>query len=227
MNSVLNNFSLINTEANVINIAITVVVGLILGLLIAAVYALVNKGTDFSLEFALTIVIVCAVIALIISVIGTNIARAFSLAGALSIVRFRSLQQKPANIAYIFFAMGAGLACGAGLFLPALAFVIIMDIAMLIFFFIKKLRKTETRVLKICVPEAIAFSNQFDEILKEYTVNYSLNKVRLISAGTVMEISYDVCFKNSAKLDEMLGKIREKNANFNVALFFKADEEKN
>ena len=224
MSQILENIFLINSAQNIVENTISIVCGILIGLLIALTYRICNKGVKFSMEYAVSLVVVCAVIAMIISVIGTNIARAFSLAGALSIIRFRSLQQTPRDIAFIFFAMGAGLACGAGLYVPAFIFVVLLSIVMIAYSIIRDNNKKIVRLLKICVPENISFDRQFDEILDKYTSTYELQKVRLISAGTVVEIQYIVQMNDLESSKKLIDDVRTKNANFNVSFTLPIDE---
>ena len=163
---------------------------------------------------------------MIIAVIGTNIASAFSLAGIMSIVRFRSLQQKTSDIAFLFVAMAAGLTAGLGLLLPALAFVVLTGVLLNLYVFLAGRVKPETRLVKICVPESMSFDGQFDEVLKKHTLSYDLKRVRLISSGTVMELAYTVNLKDLSGVSALLSDIREKNSNFNVVLMYDADDER-
>ena len=214
----------VNTGATVLDISLTALISVLTGVLIVLFYAFLNRRRSFSVEFSVTIIAICSVIALIIAVIGTNIASAFSLAGIMSIVRFRSLQQRPSDIAFIFIAMATGLTIGLGLIVPALAFVIIVGVLLNVFAIVAAKYKKEVRLLKISVPESMSFEGQFDEVLKKYTSAFDLKRVRLISAGTVMEISFVVTMRGMEKKDEFLNAIREKNNNFNVVLMYDEDE---
>ena len=214
----------VNTGATMLDIALTALISVVIGVLIVLFYAFLNRRRSFSVEFSVTIIAICSVIALIIAVIGTNIASAFSLAGIMSIVRFRSLQQRPSDIAFIFIAMATGLTIGLGLIVPALAFVIIVGVLLNVFAIVASKYKKEVRLLKISVPESMSFEGQFDEVLKKYTTAFDLKRVRLISAGTVMEISFVVTMRGLEKKDEFLAAIREKNNNFNVVLMYDEDE---
>ena len=214
----------VNTGATVLDISLTALISVLIGVLIVLFYAFLNRRRSFSVEFSVTIIAICSVIALIIAVIGTNIASAFSLAGIMSIVRFRSLQQRPSDIAFIFIAMATGLTIGLGLIVPALAFVIIVGVLLNVFAIVAGKYKKEVRLLKISVPESMSFEGQFDEVLKKYTTAFDLKRVRLISAGTVMEISFVVTMRGMEKKDEFLNAIREKNNNFNVVLMYDEDE---
>ncbi len=214
----------VNNSAIILDIAFTALVSVGIGLLIVLFYALLNHRRSFSVEFSVTLIAICSVISLIIAVIGTNIASAFSLAGIMSIVRFRSLQQKTSDVAFIFIAMATGLTIGLGLMVPALVFVLIVGLLLNLFALIASLIKKEVRLLKISVPESMSFEGQFDDILKKYASSFDLKRVRLISAGTVMEISYIVTLRRMKKKDALLSEIREKNNNFNVVLMYNEDE---
>ena len=98
----------VNTGATVLDISLTALISVLTGVLIVLFYAFLNRRRSFSVEFSVTIIAICSVIALIIAVIGTNIASAFSLAGIMSIVRFRSLQQRCAESERHLRHFGAG-----------------------------------------------------------------------------------------------------------------------
>ena len=215
----------ISTPAVTADILMTALISVGLGILITLFYGFMNRKKGFSVEFAVTIIAACSVIGLIIAVIGTNIASAFSLAGIMSIVRFRSSQQKASDIAFLFVAMATGLTVGLGLVLPALVFVIVVGTLLNLYALAAGRVRPETRLLKICVPESMSFAGQFDDILKANTLTYDLKRVRLISSGSVMELSYTITMKSLAGIDKFLSDIREKNNNFNVVLMYDADDE--
>ena len=216
----------VNTGAVLFDIILTTLASMALGVLITLFYAYMNRKKGFTLEFSVTIIAISSVIAMIIAVIGTNIASAFSLAGIMSIVRFRSLQQKTSDIAFLFVAMAAGLTAGLGLLLPALAFVVLTGVLLNLYVFLAGRVKPETRLVKICVPESMSFDGQFDEVLRKHTLSYDLKRVRLISSGTVMELAYTVNLKDLSGVSALLSDIRETNSNFNVVLMYDADDER-
>ena len=215
----------VNTPAILMDILLTALVSVALGVLITLFYGFMNRKKGFYVEFAVTIIATCSVIGLIIAVIGTNIASAFSLAGIMSIVRFRSIRQKASDIAFLFVAMATGLTVGLGLWLPALLFVIVIGLLLNLYAIGADRIRPETRLIKICVPESMSFAGQFDDILKAHTLTYDLKKVRLISSGSVMELSYTVTLKDLGRIDKLLSDIREKNQNFGVTLMYDADDE--
>lgn len=95
-------------------IALRLVVALALGALVATIYKWARKNGDANSSFPMTLVLLCLLIAMVTQVIGDNIARAFSLVGALSIVRFRTVVRDTKDTAYVILAVIAGMSAGAG-----------------------------------------------------------------------------------------------------------------
>ncbi|MBC3890007.1 DUF4956 domain-containing protein, partial [Acetobacterium paludosum] len=99
---------------------------LIMGLFISIVYIKTQGKDGYSPGFTITLIMLPAIIAIIILLVGNNIARAFSLAGAFSLIRFRSAPGDPIDISYVFFTLAVGLACGMGYIAYGIIFAIIL-----------------------------------------------------------------------------------------------------
>jgi len=140
------------------NSLIAMLAAFAVGILISLVYMRTYKNNNPSQSFALTIVILPAVISVIILLVGSNIARAFSLAGAFSIIRFRSVPGDPKDIAYVLFALAAGLACGMGYLTFGFLFTLVVCLVMLILNAIKFGQgKTTGKLLKVMIPENLDY----------------------------------------------------------------------
>ena len=87
---------------------------LVLGLLIGIAYMIACKKDGYNKNFIIGLVLLPAIVSVVILLIGSNVARAFSMAGAFALVRFRSAPGNAKDIAVVFFTMAAGLACGLG-----------------------------------------------------------------------------------------------------------------
>lgn len=107
----------------------------ILTLAIAITYRITHTGARYSQSFVQTIIIMGVVVSVIMIVIGNNIAVAFGLVGAFSIIRFRSAMSDPKDIAFIFFGMAAGITCGLGFYIVAILFTV--TLIGIIFFFMQ------------------------------------------------------------------------------------------
>lgn len=93
----------------------------LLGMLISYVYKITHKGLSYSQSFMLTIVFVTLIVSMVMMVIGNNLARAFALVGALSIIRFRTVVKDTKDTAYVFMALAGGMASGTSSYFLALA----------------------------------------------------------------------------------------------------------
>jgi hypothetical protein len=96
---------------------VSVLIGLLSALALGAVVAWIHRRTDHDhhpgMSFPITLVMLAVLIAMVTQVIGDSIARAFSLVGALSIVRFRTVVRDTKDTAYVIFAVVVGMAVGA------------------------------------------------------------------------------------------------------------------
>ena len=196
---------------------------LVFGLVISITYMLTHR--TYQRGFAITLTMLPVILAMIILFVGSNIARAFSLAGTLSIIRFRSAPGDPEDIGYIFFDIAAGLACGVGLYLYGAAFVLIVCLFMIV---ISKLRfgvpRDSVKVLKILIPENLHFEGIFDDTLEKYTKLYELTKVKTTDLGSIYELHYDITMKKGVNEKEFLDELRCRNGNLSIILSVAATE---
>ncbi|MBO7407273.1 MAG: DUF4956 domain-containing protein [Clostridia bacterium] len=210
----------VNSGYNIINTVAAVIVAVILGVIIYLTYKLTCRAFMFDEEVGLVLIIVPVVVALLLSVIGTSIARAFSLAGALSIVRYRSVMMSPRSVVYIFFGMGAGFVTGVGLYIPALIFVLLTCAVMVVHGVITSGKKgtVARKTLVVDIPESINYDGLLDETLSKYTDGYNLDSVGIVSGGTVTELVYQVKLKKDADTKALLDDLRVLNGNFKILL---------
>ncbi len=200
---------------------------LILGFLISLVYVFTHKKTGYAPSFAITLVMLPIIIAVIIMLIGNNVARAFSLAGAFTIIRFRSAPADSKDIAYIFMTLAVGLALGLGFIGYAAIFAVIILIVLIILEMTGfGVPKCEHFILKVTVPEDLNYQELFTDILKEYASSYRMKRVRTADFGALFEVAYYVELKKGVNQKEMIDKIRTRNGNLNVSLLFREYEDK-
>lgn len=96
------------------SIIINLILALAAGLVIGVIYRKTHKGLSYSQSFVITLVLMCITVSAVMMVIGSNLARAFALVGALTIVRFRTVVKDTKDTAFIFFALTEGIASGTG-----------------------------------------------------------------------------------------------------------------
>lgn len=214
-NNILANAS---TDITVASAIITMLVALLFGAAIAVTY-FKTQEENYQRSMAVTLLMLPLILSVIILFIGSNIARAFSLAGTLSIIRFRSAPGDPKDIGFIFFDIAAGLAAGVGLYGYGAIFVIILCIVMIISeklgFFEKK---TVQKTLKITIPENLNYQGAFDDILANYTKKYTLTKIKTTDLGSLFELCYSVTMQDDKNEQEFINELRCRNGNLNIIL---------
>ncbi|MGC6497172.1 MAG: DUF4956 domain-containing protein [Candidatus Puniceispirillaceae bacterium] len=102
------------------DIVVNLLVAAILGLFISVVYKNTHRGLSYSQSFMVTIILVTVIVSMVMMVIGNNIARAFALVGALSIIRFRTVVKDTKDTAFVFMALAAGMAAGTSSYFLAI-----------------------------------------------------------------------------------------------------------
>ena len=109
-------------------IVINLLFAFFLGLLISLVYKKTHKGLSYSQSFMVTNVFVTVIVCMVIMIIGNNLARAFALVGALSIIRFRTVVKDTKDTAFIFWSLASGMATGTGSYFLAIAGNILLSL---------------------------------------------------------------------------------------------------
>ncbi len=198
-------------------------VALVLGLSVSLVYIKTHKTHKPTQSFALTLVTLPVVITVIILLVGNNVARASSLAGAFSIIRFRSAPGDPKDITYVLMCMAVGLAVGMGFIAYAVVVAAVLCLIMILLEATKfgKMRGT-AKVLKITVPENLDYQNTFDIIMQKYTLSATLYKVKTTDLGSLYELSYSVTMKDGISEKDFIDELRCRNGNLNITLILDA-----
>ena len=198
---------------------ICVIAALILGLIISFIYIYSDREKKYSTSFAISLVILPAVVAVVIMLVGSNIARAFSMAGAFALVRFRSIPGDSKDISTVFYAMAVGLATGLGY--VAYAAIITVIIGAVYFILVRAgygSKKNGYKTLKIMVPENMSFNGAFDDLFEKYASDAKLIKVRTTNMGSLFELTYNIAVKKDADENEFIDELRCRNGNLNILI---------
>lgn len=209
------------------NALLVIVSSILLGLVISLVYMKTNKKSGYNSGFSTTLIMLPVIISIIILLVGNNVARAFSLAGAFSIIRFRSAPGDPKDISYIFFTLAVGLTCGMGYIGYAFIFTTILCAVMIILDITKyAMPKNKTMQLKITIPEDLNYEGVFEDILSKYTDSWNIEKVKTRDFGALFELSYIIQMKPESNQKQFIDDLRCKNGNLNITLTLSGFEEK-
>lgn len=194
-------------------------VALILGFIIGVAYMFACRKEGYGKNFIVGLVLLPAIVSVVILLIGSNVARAFSMAGAFALVRFRSAPGNAKDISVVFFAMAAGLACGLGYVTFAAVFVAALVVVLLLLSATGFAESNKgIKQLKVVIPENLNYTNVFDEVFEEYVSNAELRKVKTTNMGTMFELTYNVAVKKGADEKAFIDALRVRNGNLNVML---------
>lgn len=201
------------------DVILTIALSFVLSLLIGTVYKQTHRGVAYSQSYVQTVVLMAMVVGIIMLVIGSNIARAFTLVGALSIVRFRNAVKETRDVGYIFFAMAIGMACGTRFYLLAVvATVVICALlwAMDRFNFFAK--DAASQLLKIRLPTDMPYATLFEDSFARFLNRFELVAMETVQAGTLLELVYSVEMKRGADVQQFLRELGNLNDNNKVVL---------
>ena len=198
---------------------ICVAAALLMGIVVAVTYAISMRKKRTSEHFALALVLVPAIVTAVILMVGSNVARAFSIAGIFALIRFRSVPGDAKDITFIFSCAAIGLANGMGYIGFAGAFTLIVSAAFLIFSVIcTRFFSDVSKQLKIVVPEDMNYTAMFDDLMEKYTKSYELERVKTTNLGSMYELTYRVFMSKDQNEKEFIDEIRCRNGNLNVML---------
>ena len=201
------NFTWDNTpfqQFTLVEIPLNLGLSLLIGMMIALVYRVTSRNSVVNRSFLLTIVMLTMVATMVIMVIGNSLIRAFSLIGALSIIRFRTVVKENRDIAFIFFALGAGMASGIGNYALAVYGSATILIFLLLLDFIR-FGAPVNRVYLLRFQLAASHDSQsFQTIFDRFLSSYSQLSTKVVRMGQFVEYAYMVRQKRRVREQDFM-----------------------
>ncbi len=198
---------------------------LLLGLFQAFLYTIKNRYTK---SFVATLTLLPVSVSLVILLINGSLGLGIAVAGAFSLVRFRSIPGTGKEIVAIFIAMVTGLAVGAKYFEYAVIFNVIGSVVLLILNLTKIFepnKHKQEKILKITIPEDLNYTNVFEDLFKKYTNNYERTSVKSINMGSMFRITYRLTIKDVNLEKEFIDELRCRNGNLEISMYDDSYEE--
>lgn len=193
-------------------------VSLVIGLMLAVCSMYRSRYTK---SFVLTLALLPAVVCVVIMMVNGNVGAGVAVAGAFSLVRFRSVPGTAKEIGMLFLSMGAGLVAGMGYLGYAVLFTVILGGVTMLYTHVNlgKGKKADLhKVLNVTIPEDLDYSQVFDDIFDKYTASCELVKVKTTNMGSLFRLTYHITIKDAAKEKEMLDAIRCRNGNLEISV---------
>lgn len=190
---------------------------LLLGALVAFSYMFKNTYTK---NFVVTLTVLPLLVQLVIMLVNGNLGAGVAVLGAFSLIRFRSVPGGSKEIVSIFWSMGIGLATGMGYIGYAALFSVVTFIAYFLLNFLPfgEMPLGNSRQLKITQAEDLDFPGVFDDILKKYTKNFTLQQVKTTEMGSLFELNYHLELKDLTQQKQFLDELRVRNGNLPLTL---------
>ena len=176
-----------------------------------------SREDTVSRSFLTSLVVLPIIVTTVILMVNGNVGTGVAVAGAFSLVRFRSAAGKAKDISAIFLVMTAGLACAAGYLAVALLFTLVASGVMLV---LSRVPMSCNRFasLQITVPESLHFMDAFDDLFEQYTKSRNLIKAKTSNMGSLYKLEYRIEMKNPADVQEFLDTLRCRNGNLEIAV---------
>ena len=216
--------SIISSEGlTLLSASICVISSIILGILIAFIHM---KSARYSKNFIVTLAILPILVATVMIMVNGNLGTGVAIAGAFSLVRFRSIQGNSREIISVFWAMAIGIAIGMGQILFAAMVTVVVGIVLLLFYVTKFGEDNRgDKVLEILVPENLEYDTMFNDVFNKYANSYELLKVKTTNLGSLYELRYNISIKKDVKEKEFIDELRIRNGNLKICLHKDIKEE--
>jgi len=207
------------------DIAIALSLSFVLSAMIAWVYRFTHRNVSYSQSYVQTLVILGMLIALIMLVVGSNIARAFALVGALSVVRFRNAIKETRDVGFIFLVMGVGMAAGTRFYtLAVVAAVVINLIIVVMFRFNWFAASVQRQVVKVQIPPDGNYTEAVQDVLIAQTSEFELVSIESIRGGALTELTYTVRLKKGSEPGTLIAALGERTGGQRVTVLTGYDQ---
>ncbi|HJA47818.1 MAG TPA: DUF4956 domain-containing protein [Candidatus Agathobaculum intestinipullorum] len=191
---------------------------LVIGLLISACY---RYHIRYTRSFVATLALLPAVVCVVIMMVNGNVGAGVAVAGAFSLVRFRSVPGTAREIGALFLAMGAGLIVGMGYIAYGFLFSIVLGAASMLYNrldFGAGEKAALYKTLHITIPEDLDYTGVFDGLLREYTSSCELTQVRTTNMGSLFRLTYNITLRSADREKELIDKLRCRNGNLEITV---------
>ncbi len=212
--------SIINGSAGEITLSaffVCLTAALILGAAFAYIY---SKKSESSKSFVTTLAMLPAIVTVVIMMVNGSVGAGVAVAGAFSLIRFRSAAGTAKEICAIFMSMTLGLACGMGYPLFAMLFTVIMSVVWVISQRVRLGGENSAelaRNLNITVPEDLNYSGAFNDLFDRYTTGARLIKVKTTNLGSLNRLTYRISLKEAENEKALIDELRCRNGNLEIS----------
>jgi uncharacterized membrane protein YhiD involved in acid resistance len=198
-------------------------VALTCGLLLSMVYRSTYRGPSYSVTFVNSLVLLTIIASIVIMVIGNNIARAFGLVGAMSIIRFRTAIRDTMDLVFIFLSLAIGMACGVGLTAVALVGSLIAGLVVLALTY-THFGAPRRRHFLLQIIRQSSEQTDLTQALSRVCKSIKLVSMKNVGMEDLTESNYHITLKDIRKTEEIVQSVRQMNGVQQVNVYFDEDD---
>ena len=186
---------------------------------VGLLYRWTHKGVNYNQGYVQTLVVMWGIIAMIMLIVGSDVAKAFTMMGAFSIIRFRNNMKETRDIGFIFLVMAIGMAMGTKLYLlAALGALVMSAIIYGMYRFDWFAEKRKGRILTIRIAPKKFEDGLFDEIFEKYWVKAEFLGYEGVKKEDLIQVSFGVSLGEETKVSEFISALQEKNDHEKISL---------
>ncbi|MCE7921442.1 MAG: DUF4956 domain-containing protein [Haliscomenobacteraceae bacterium CHB4] len=198
-------------------------VALVCGLLLSIIYRMTYRGPSYSVTFVNSLVLLSIIAAIVVMVIGNNIARAFGLVGAMSIIRFRTAIRDTMDLVFIFLSLALGMACGVGLSAVAISGTLMAGLVVIVLTFTHFGAPRRRHFLLQVIYHATEQAD-LSHLLARFCRSLKLVSLKNVGLEDLTESNYHITLRDARKTEEMVRTLRQTRGVQQVNVFFDEDD---
>jgi len=203
------------------DVLLNLFISLLCGIIISLVYRFVYNGPSYSSNFVNSITLLTLITSLVIMVIGNNLARAFGLVGAMSIIRFRTAVRDTLDIVFIFYSLAIGMASGVGLHGLAIGGTIVINIVIILLVKSRMANPTKQHfLLHISYQSNLDYEKDINKPLQQFCKAAKLMNIKTLEEGAFVEAFYHIDLKKNQDGNDLIKLFNNKEGITNINMFF-------
>ncbi|MFN3196609.1 MAG: DUF4956 domain-containing protein [Chlorobiota bacterium] len=202
----------------------SLVVSFVCGLIISFVYRVTYKGPNYSRTFVSSLIVLTIITSLVLLVIGNNLATAFGLVGAMSIIRFRTAVRDVQDIVFIFFSLGIGMASGVGLYMVAVIGTVFISLVLLLLSNTNVFQTADVNYLIHITYKPNEIKDEVKNTLKKNTNSLKVVNVRALDEKDYIEVYYNMKLKKGVEKELLIRKLKNYDDVRDINIYFDDDD---
>ncbi|MBL7829096.1 MAG: DUF4956 domain-containing protein [Saprospiraceae bacterium] len=206
-----------------VDVLANLLVALVCGIALSLIYRATYRGPSYSVTFVNSLVLLTIIASIVIMVIGNNIARAFGLVGAMSIIRFRTAIRDTMDLVFIFLSLAIGMACGVGFSVVALVGTLLAGLVV-IALTVTHFGAPRRRHFLLQILRNSGEQTDLTQSINRYCKTLKLVSMKNVGLNDLTESNYHITLRDTRKTDEIVKQLKQLQGVMQVNVYFDEDD---